>query len=388
MGETGGGISEGQVAALDRAFEGWIAAQQAAIETVRTAERVPRTPTDVAEGYRWVTRLASLAQEWFIEKADPLHPQLFVSQNEYRKLLVDNPDVRYRFAAIDDAHTYRLHGRRGEAAYVGFTFGTPVGKGAVGGRTGTTVQAHLDQFELGPDGEFEILIAPAADLPDPRPANCIELEPGTGQLAVRETFFDRDHDAPAELTLELVGDVPPPVLAVDDLVPQLEFAGLFVQFVAATAVSMWHDTEDNVNTFGGTAGSQHVAAQESEIRSHSNAEMTYHGGRFVLAEGEALEVTVHDPPTEFLYWGLTVTSAWMESYDYRYAPTHLNNRSAVRSADGSWRLVLSPTDPGTGNWIDLGGRREGYMLVRWVLADDPPHPTCRVVPLAELGRRP
>lgn len=382
---AGGAGGDVDTTALDAAFEGWIEAQRAALATVRTAERVPRTPTDVAEGYRWVTRLASLAQEWFIEKADPLHPQLFVSQNEYRKLLVDNPDVWYRFAALDDRHTYRLHGYRGEAAYVGLTFGTPVGKGAVGGRTGTTVQAHLDQFELGPDGSVDVLLVPEGQAPEPRPANCVELPPGTGQLAVRETYFDRDHDRPADLVLELVGDVPPPVLHPGDLVPQLEFAGLFVQFVAATAVSMWHDTEDNVNTFGGTAGSAHVQAQDSEIRSHSNAEMTYHGGRFVLAEGEALEITVHDPPGDFVYWGLTVTSAWMESYDYRYAPTHLNNRSAARQADGSWRLVLAPTDPGTPNWIDLGGRREGYMLVRWVLADDPPHPTCRVIPLAAAG---
>jgi hypothetical protein len=70
---------------LDAAWKAWIDAQQAAIETVRTAEGVPRTETDVAEGYRWITRLASLAQEWFIEKSDPLHPQLFQSQTEYRK---------------------------------------------------------------------------------------------------------------------------------------------------------------------------------------------------------------------------------------------------------------------------------------------------------------
>src|SRR5271170_6805739 len=111
---------------LDAAFKVWIDAQEAAIETVRSAEGVPRTEADVAEGYRWVTRLASLAQEWFIEKSDPLHPQLFQSQSAYRKLLVDNPDVRYGFCAIDDQRCYRLVGTRGAAAYVGLTFGTPV----------------------------------------------------------------------------------------------------------------------------------------------------------------------------------------------------------------------------------------------------------------------
>jgi hypothetical protein len=371
-------------ARLDVAWKVWIDSQEAAIETVRTAEGVPRTTVDEAEGYRWITRLASLAQEWFIEKSDPLHPQLFQSQTEYRKLLVDNPDVRYGFCTLDETRTYRLVGVRGEAAYIGLTFGTPVGQGPVGGKTGTTVQAHIDQFELGPNGEVDILIVPDGGRPATGSKNCIEMSPGTGQLAVRETFFDRRVDIPADLRVELVEDEPPPVLGVEELASKLEFAGLFLQFVAATAVNMWHDTADNVNRFGGTAGAQHVADQDDEVRSHSNAEMTYHGGRWVLGESEALVVTVHDPPKEFLYWGLTTSTAWMESLDYRYTTTNLNNQTAQRSADGNWRLVISPTDPGVPNWLDTQGRCEGYMIVRWVLADGPPHPTCELVPIASL----
>jgi hypothetical protein len=371
---------------LDAAARGWIAGQQAAFDLVRAADGVPRTDTDVAEGYRWVTRLSSLAQNWFLENADPLHPRLFLLQDEYRKLLVDNPDVRYLFAVLDDQQTYRLSGTRGEAAYVGLTFGTPIGKGEVGGRTGTLTQVHLDQFELGPNGEVDILIAPAKDLPDPAPVNSIPLVPGTAQVAFRETFFDKEHEEPARLRLDLVGDVAPPVLRPAELAERLEFAGLFVQFVAATALNMWGDTAENINTFGGTDGSVHVEAQDDEVRSHSDAEMTYHGGRFVLGDGEALVVTVHNPSTDFLYWGLTTASPWMESYDYRYQTTNLNNRSAETSADGDWRLVISPTDPGVANWLDTSGRREGYMLVRWVLADGPPHPSAEVVRIDSLGR--
>jgi hypothetical protein len=371
------------VARLDAAFDGWVAAQQAAIEVVRTASEVPRTPVDVAEGYRWITRLAALAQDWFVEKADPLHPQLFLLQNEYRKLLVDNPDVRYLFATLDDSRTYRLTGTRGESAYLGLTFGTDFGAGAAaGGRTGTLTQAHIDEFELGPDGQVDVLIAPASAIPTPRPTNVVELVPGTGQLAVRETFFDKDHDRPSDLRLELVDPGSPPQLQPEELAPKLEFAGLFLQFVAATAMNMWRDAAPNHNSFGGTAGAHHVEAQEDEVRSHSNAEMTYHGGLWDLGEDEALVVTVHEPATPFLYWGLAITSPWMESYDYRYTTTHLNNRSAERAADGSWRLVIAPRDPGEPNWIDTGDRRRGYMIVRWVLADDPPHPSCEVVRLS------
>ena len=48
--------------------------------------------------------------------------------------------------------------------------------------------------------------------------------------------------------------------------------------------------------------------------------------------------------------------------------------------------MIAPEDPGPGvaNWLDTGGRHEGYMIVRWVLADGPPHPSAEVVPVGTL----
>ena len=80
---------------LDAAFEAWVAAQTAALDVVRQATEVPESDVDLAEGYRWVTRLSRLALEWIVERSDPLHPRLFTLQDNYRKLLVDNPDVHY-----------------------------------------------------------------------------------------------------------------------------------------------------------------------------------------------------------------------------------------------------------------------------------------------------
>jgi hypothetical protein len=95
-------------------------------------------------------------------------------------------------------------------------------------------------------------------------------------------------------------------------------------------------------------------------------------------------VTIRPPQRPFVYWGLTLVNPWAESYDYRFAHTCTNNQSASRSANEEWRLVISPTDPGVPNWLDTGGRLEGQMLLRWVLADRPPTPTCEVVPATPL----
>src|SRR5580700_2508075 len=213
---------------LDAAFAAWTAAQEAALDVVRQASEVPESEVDLAEGYRWVTRLSRLALDWLVEKSDPLHPQLFTLQDEYRKLLVDNPDVHYLFCVLDDSRSYRLVGWRGGCAYMGMTFGTPFGQGEVGGRTGTQTQTHIDEYDLGPNGEVDILIAPASAMPDPRPRNSIVLEPGTAQLAIRETHWWKTPDRLSDLRVELVGDVPPPMLSSEELAPKLEFAAMFL----------------------------------------------------------------------------------------------------------------------------------------------------------------
>ena len=93
------------------------------------------------------------------------------------------------------------------------------------------------------------------------------------------------------------------------------------------------------------------------------------------------------PPYDFVYWGLVIVNPWTESYDYRYTTTHWNNGSARRNADGTWTLIVAGEDPGVGNWLDTGGRLEGTITLRWVLAGDaPPAPDCAVVPLASLRR--
>ncbi len=292
---------------LDAAFDAWVTAQRAALDVVRTASEVPDTDVDVAEGYRWVTRLSRLALDWIVERSDPLHPQLFTLQDDYRKLLVDNPDVHYLFSVLDDSRSYRLTGWRGECAYLGMTFGTPFGQGEVGGRTGTQTQCHIDEFEIGPGGEVDILIAPADAMPTPRPRNSVVLEPGTAQLAIRETHFRKTPERLARLRMDLVDDparpVPPPLLSAEELAPKLEFAAMFLTFVGGTALQMCSSAATNMNTFGGTAGSVHVEEQSDEVRSHSNAEMTYHGGRFRLEPGEALVVTVHEPGKRRLFTG-------------------------------------------------------------------------------------
>lgn len=369
---------------LRAAHRTWLDAQQQVATIVEEAHH-PGAPADWAEGYRWATRLASIALEWVVEKNDPNHPVMFLQQDEYRKFIVDNPDVAYHFCVLDDAQSYRLYGNRGEAPYVGLTFGSDIfhwGQG--GGAGGTLSQSNLDDFEIDENGNFEIVISR-----DRRPGNWIEMVPEIQHLAVRETFFDKQNQRGAVVRMERLGaSVSPPQLTPDDFADKLELASSFLVFVAQTCVAMFAGTAKNTNRITGAPGQAHVDAQEDEVDTHCSTEMLYMGGRWKIDEDHALIVTIKNPPAPFTYWGLVLVNPWAESYDYRWARTCTNNARATASPDGHWRLVIASRDPGVPNWLDTGGRHEGQMLLRWVLApNSTQNPECELVRWDELASK-
>jgi len=358
---------------LEQAFNRWIKTQRQAFDIMRGAAATDREE-DLAEGHRWLTRISRIALDWVVERGDPLHPALFGSQDEYNKLMGDNPDVNYHFCVLDPSRRYRLHGSRGEASYVGLTFGSDIfGSGGLGG---TTVQRDLDSFEATADGDCDIVLGGS-----PRDDNWIELPPDTAHLAIRETFHDRSTQQPACLSVELIDPVEPPRLGADDFAHSLERAGNFLLTVVNMCVQTYEKSGLLVNALAGAAGDSHTRDGRDQIRGHADADMHYMGGRFRLEAGEALEIKI--PPVEkpFTYWGLTLLNPWLESYDYRFRRISMNDRQARRDADGGWTLVVAAEDPGRPNWLDAGGRSEGMMLLRWVKVTDPPLPECHLVDL-------
>ncbi len=370
---------------LARAHENWLAAQKQAAEILVSASQ-PGTSQDWAEGYRWLTRIVSLAQDWILEKEDPLRPVLFRSQGPYRKLIGDNPDVNYYFGSLDASQRYRLSGTRGGALYVGLSVGSDIFRGAEGAM-GTLAQHHLDEFPADADGQVEIFLVPESDPKKSEYPNRIELTPGAAQLAVRETFGDRSREEPAALRLERLGETPPaPRLEPDGVAEKLEVAARFLLFVARTCVAMYAGSAGNLNQLGGAAGREHVEAQDDAVRTHSDADMVYIGGRWKLEPGQALRIQIHPPSAGFVYWGFVVLNPWLESYDFRHSHVATNNVLAAADPDGSWPLVVAAEDPGTPNWIDTNGRHEGFMLLRWVrVGSMPPNPTCEIVDAQSLA---
>jgi hypothetical protein len=146
---------------------------------------------------------------------------------------------------------------------------------------------------------------------------------------------------------------------------------------------MWKGFSASVNQITGGAGKDHTDAQEDEVRTHSASDMAYMGGNWRIGPNQALRITIFPARGGARYWGLTLVNPWMESYEYRQRTVCTNDQLAARNPDGSWTVVIAHRDPGVPNWLDTGGRSEGYALIRWVLpATLPPNPTCEVIELS------
>ncbi|WP_082015422.1 DUF1214 domain-containing protein [Streptacidiphilus jiangxiensis] len=74
-------------------------------------------------------------------------------------------------------------------------------------------------------------------------------------------------------------------------------------------------------------------------------------------------------PPACRYWGVHLSNIWWQSLEDRSPHSSINHGNATLEPDGSVRLVVAHRDPGTPNWLNTGGRREGSVLVRWLLPE-------------------
>ena len=324
----------------------------------------PDTPLDRAEGFRYLSRLARLSLEKFVEHADPAAPSFYRLSHETAKIGCDNPDSFYQNAEIDGRFEYRLRGTRGSVAYLGF--GSYYGAYGGEGRSGCSGYLEADELELSADGSFEIAISARE-----RPGNWLPMEPDTCMLIVRQNFLDKESEIAADLTIERVGDgAAPAPLDPARLGRAFHDAG---QFVLGTA-ALFADWAEG------------FAAHPNELRpldpartlgAHGDPNIFFHMGYWQLAPDEALVLDLEPPDCQ--YWNFQLNNYWMESLDYRHHVIHLNKHTARRLADGRVRLVVAHEDPGVPNWIDTASHRQGTMGLRWVKAASHPTPSARVV---------
>jgi hypothetical protein len=332
------------------------------------------SPTDAftrAEGFRYLSRITRAALETFVENADPHAPVLGRVVHETVKMGADNPDNRYYNAAISGEHEYRLWGKRGTVHYLGF--GTQRGGYGEGAGMPPTGYLEAQDMQLEADGSFEIILSC-----EQQPGNWLPMTPETGTLIVRQTFLDQETEVPAELHLGRIGAPGrPSPLTPRGIDEALQKSARLVGGAAAIFAGWAESFQSHINE---------LPPFDPELsRAYGgDPNICYFHSYWQLAPDEALVIEVMPPECD--YWNFQLNNHWMESLDYRYFRIHLNKHTAVTEPDGSVRLVVAHTDPGTPNWIDTAGHERGTMCWRWVRASEHPQPRTEVVKVAELTR--
>ncbi len=381
-----------------------------------TAPTGARGGRERAEGYRYLLRLISAAQDLEME-ADRRYPMLRRMMTPIRKFKGDGTDTLYREAKLDESLNYKLTIRRGDDLFYSATIY------AYDETDAYYIVDHLidDDFEW--DNVFGQQIAEVY-LSEKRPdgvRNWIELKGRRPILFTREYFeefvdsVDEGRFRSAIMNLECLSDVSPLEPYDED---ELE-AGLtrVTDFIAdATDVSLGLSIFIGLNRIeyesagdggsGARKGSMtritdgDLILDEDSSEEHTPEELAamidpkliknnlpgpgigYIGSSFKLAPDEAIVVEGGDVPCR--YWNLQILTRYLESGDYRHHKVGISNREVELDPDGQFRIYAADGDPGTVNWISTQGYAHGQILIRTLLADPMMEATFRVIKTKDI----
>jgi hypothetical protein len=334
-------------------------------ETV-LCDDTPGNPADVAAGFQHLLVLLWIGIDDALRRSSGSTLAIRPSNTDaVFKWGMDCPDCLYTGCGLRGGDTYRVWGNRGTARYVGLQ--------TMGGMA-STANVLLDEIDLAPNGDFEIMLSATE-----HPGNWMPIAEDATQFVVRHFFYDWDTEVASTMSVEKVSGSQLPVAEPADSVDpraaaarQIVALGDFVE--ANLDFFLQFARPERPNTFNppydGTA--MGAAAENRPVI-----------GSFRLAPDEALVLEVEPP--RGLYWSYSLGNPWWETIDYAHHQSSLNGHQAVIDPDGMLRAVIAHHDPGVANWLDTAGHSEGPVILRCVRTENAPVPQTRVVKFDEVA---
>jgi|GEM_PF-476283 len=368
--QYGADLHPDSLAALDKAVEEY--AMAAAFQQQLLNSMTPTVVTQVAPPHIW-----------------------FGQDVAGGRILYDNPDTIYRFMGVNGASEYVIRGQflnwsDKSSLPADTTFS--VLEGLAG--TTSSILTVDENFVVDDDGRFVITVStePANGRP-----NHLQLTPGSTIIAARNTLGDWATEDPMTLEIERVGGPPnslfaqvggfaflgslvssnPLLTTLVSLVPPLPYLPPTLRglFTAAILVVRGASQEAKYMALASTdpdTGAPRPVNTVSEPSSNAEflANQLQSNGHFLLEDGQALVLTID--PGRANYFIVPVYDIWTITDDYWNKQTSLNNAQAIANPDGTYTVVISPTDPGVTNWIDTGGLHQGTISIRFQDLDPDP----------------
>lgn len=348
------------------------------------AGRNVAAPADVAAGEHMLLHLVKCGLDTWVDN-DARRPRFAPLASAVLKWGGEGADNPSHLAPLDPTRRYRITGRMRDEAYISFTVYT--GKQEGDFNDGVVSALNHTQFARDAEGRFSIDLSPT-----PR-AGALHMQPGKPNCVIARHYFERETCAMADPRLVCEIDIEcldepgyPRPLSPPALADKLRAAMTFIhsQTLARgpqdpSKTPSWFSLVPNqlpkpekwVPTEGGGAGA---------------IDNAYCAGLVVLQPGQALVVEGRWP--KCVYANVMFWNRFQQAGDYRYRSCSLNRKQMKLEADGRFRFVVSPTDPGpkVANWLDTEGQSFGTLYWRFLLPEgDIEKPTTRVVPLAELA---
>ncbi|MDH6245142.1 hypothetical protein [Mycobacterium sp. OTB74] len=324
------------------------------------------------------------------------------------RILYDNPDTIYRMMAVNSTSSYVITGKftPGEIP-AETTFSVLTGLGGT-----TTVVLNSKDMQINPDGSFSITVssAPAAA----GATNHLQLPTNATLIVARNTLSDWDSQQPMSLSIERVSgpsdslfaqiggfDIPGlgPLVSGNtfltnlvSLIPPLPTMPTFLQGTEAAivmALGLQMEPEYIAVATQDGAGNQKAPNVFTSPQSNATflATQLQSAGYFQLTDQQALVLTIN--PGSAGYFVVPVTNDWTITNNYWDQQTSLNISQAIANPDGTYTIVVSPTDPGVANWVSTGGLNQGTISIRFQDIDtsqtDLPTVSSQVVSIDDLG---
>lgn len=359
--------------------EAWIGlckdVQAAGLRTIDELGDVDN-PQELAEALRAMVRMTLLTLQQRMEFDDPDFPAFFRTLDDRYKYAGPDTYITYVNAAVRGSGTYRVrvnhHGRNLQLG-----------------------RYWAQDLECNDDGSFEIIVSA-----DERTGNWQPLDPqqGEGPHVVPDLYpmaagafggriyhVDPQDDRKTELSIERIDPErprQPAPLTPERLAEQMTSAADLLR-----AMSVWwfqrasNIRAENTPNVVGPPGTRPPGVPT--FQPPAGSPLNYGVCCWELDPDQALVITTEIP--EVQYWSFQLHTPWWESPDNQHRQTSISHTHAHLDDDGRFRCVLAHSDPGSPNWLDVGGHRRGFMFYRWLRPTGAmPTPVAVLTPLARV----
>jgi hypothetical protein len=345
-----------------KSVEAWQFVQKMLDDITKIVMADARDSRELLDGLRVVSRVTALCSELSVE-ADPQLPWFFDMCSPTRMVGGPNPDGRYLLAMIRGDRRYRITGTRGTTAYLGLQVlaGT--------GMTPRRMAGYLSDTDLQLDaGAFTIVVSAAEPTPaELHGAQWLQIPADAASIVVREYVGDATDEVPATLHIETL-DAQPPQPPTDSEVAE-QFTAMAWTLMKLTTLHRTIKPEllETPNVL--------LTAQAADLgAADTTPDNLYMIGTFGLVDDETLLLEIEPPNTR--YWNVTLENIWHECIEPRRRHSSVTNKGVTAEADGKIRIAISAKDFGHGHWLDTGGHRRGFVVLRWL--DNPAAPDVTV----------